>query len=636
MFKMFRDRSIRSKLTLMTMLTTSLALVVACAGFAIFDYFNYRQELVDQLNMHAAVVGGNSTAALAFANATDASQTLETLNAENNIEAAAIYGEEGNLFAKYTMPAFKDFVFPAQAESNTHYFGSGSLEVFKDIVVDGKKIGTVYVRSNLERIRARTQKYAGISVLVVIVCGLGAFVLAKRLQRFVSDPIQHLYGTAKTISVEKNYSLRAVKQCDDELGILIDCFNEMLSQIQERDRNLEKARTDAEQANSAKSDFLAKMSHEIRTPLNGVIGTVQLLLDTGLSAQQRRLAHLARASGDALLTLINDILDFTKIEAGKMELEHIEFNPQDIAEEAMDILGSKAANKGLELACHTDDKASQGVQGDPDRLRQILTNLINNAIKFTEKGSVVVRLRMEKETKTHCVLKFQVTDTGPGIPAARLHRQFQRFSQVDASTTRKHGGTGLGLAISKQLVEMMGGEIGVESEVGKGATFWFTVAAGEVQRGEVEDVEAGVDGKHADPGGDGERDALGGSAGATDDVGFLGVDADEGDGGGGDAAAEREGELADLAGHFRFAPAGCCSFGAGAAIAADAGDIEDGGDAADVAGGGRGRGDAGGRGDCRLHSEAGAPVSIVRHDHCGDGRERGGAGESAGAERQNI
>ncbi len=476
MFRVFRDRSIRSKLTLMTMFTTALALVVACAGFAIFDYYNYRQELVDRLNTHAAVVGGNLTAALAFANTTDAAQTLETLSVESDIEAAAIYTEDGVLFAKYTMPAYRNFEFPAQAESNTHYFGPKTLVVFRDIVVDGKKIGTVYLQSNLDGVRARAQKYAGISVMVVIVCGLGAFALTKRLQRFVSDPIQHLYGTAKTISVEKNYSLRAVKQCDDELGILIDCFNEMLSQIQERDRNLQKSRTDAEQANSAKSDFLAKMSHEIRTPLNGVIGTVQLLLDTELSGQQRRLAHLARASGDALLTLINDILDFTKIEAGKMELEHIEFNPQDVAEEAMDILGSKAANKGLELACHTDDKASQGMYGDPDRLRQILTNLINNAIKFTEQGSVVVRLRMEKETKTHCVLKFQVTDTGPGIPESRLHRLFQRFSQVDASTTRKHGGTGLGLAISKQLAEMMGGEIGVENEPGKGATFWFTVA----------------------------------------------------------------------------------------------------------------------------------------------------------------
>ena len=476
MLKIFRDRSIRSKLTLMTMLTTALALLVACAGFAIFDYFNYRQELVDQLNTHAAVVGGNSTAALAFANAADARQTLETLEVESNIEAAAIYTEEGTLFARYTTPGFEAFEFPVKAESNTHHFDAGSLEVYREILADGKKIGTVYLRSNLMHMRARTQKYVGIGLLVTILCGLGAFPLAKRLQRFVADPIQHLSGTAKTISIEKNYSLRAVKQCDDELGILIDCFNEMLAQIQDRDRNLEQARLDAERANSAKSDFLAKMSHEIRTPLNGVTGTVQLLLDTELSAQQRRLAHLARSSGEALLTLINDILDFTKIEAGKMELEHIEFNPQDVAEQAMDILGPKAAKKGLELACHTDDKASQAMLGDPDRLRQILTNLINNAIKFTEKGSVVVRLRMERETRTHCVLKFQVTDTGPGIPASRLHRLFKRFSQMDASTTRKHGGTGLGLAISKQLAEMMGGEIGVASEGGKGSTFWFTAA----------------------------------------------------------------------------------------------------------------------------------------------------------------
>ncbi|HUO07555.1 MAG TPA: response regulator [Phycisphaerae bacterium] len=484
MLTIFRDLSIRSKLTLMTMLTTTMALVVACAGFAIYDVSNSRKELVEELKVHADVIGDNSTAALAFTNSSDAAQTLETLRAATNIEAAAIYAEDGKLFARYTTAAAKGYVFPAKAESNTNRFGPDSLEVFRDVAQNGKKIGTVYVRSNLDRLSARTQRYVGISSLVVLFCGLGALPLAKRLQRFVSDPIQHLAGTAKTITIEKNYSLRATKQSDDELGILIDCFNEMLSQIQERDRNIEQARLDAEHANSAKSDFLAKMSHEIRTPLNGVVGTVQLLLDTELTVQQRRLAQLARSSGDALLALINDILDFSKIEAGKMELEHIAFNPQDIAEEAMDMLGAKAAKKGLDLGCHTDVQVGRTMLGDPDRIRQILTNLINNAIKFTEKGSVVVRLRMERQTKTHCVVKFLVTDTGPGIPAARLHRLFKSFSQVDASTTRKHGGTGLGLAISKQLAEMMGGEIGVESVSGEGSTFWFTVGLEKHQQAE--------------------------------------------------------------------------------------------------------------------------------------------------------
>ena len=487
-----RRRTLRGKLTFLVVSSVGVAVALVAGVSAWRDGQRDAAMQIDRLRATATVMSSLAAEATAKGDRARGFEVIRSIAQMPGVFYASIEGRDGRVLVQTGSGArlTSDVSLDAEGHDRPSLMSqlqSRTVQVAAPIRSGAQTVGRLVLVSRTEGVLGRLTSSLEVSLFAAAAALLVGLMVAWRMQRAITTPVLALTRSMDQVQRDHDFSGDVKVHADDEIGELVSGFNRMLGEIRTRDASIAShmaglegevaertadaraAKDVAEQANSAKSDFLATMSHEIRTPMNGIMVMAEMLAAGEMPPRQRRFAEVIAKSGSSLLAIINDILDFSKIEAGKMDLEAVPVDLADVVEDVCSLFWERAASRGLDLASYVDPATPRLVAGDPVRLRQVIGNLTNNAIKFTESGGVLI----EVEPDTPASVRISIHDTGVGIPKDKIGSVFGAFSQADQSTTRKFGGTGLGLAICKRLVDAMGGRFHVTSDVGRGSTFAF-------------------------------------------------------------------------------------------------------------------------------------------------------------------